>query len=144
MKSNLSTTIRLLHVASPTAAGTSSVTTSSVDMAQDGGYDGVLFLSAFGTPATNNNVYGRDSDDNSTFNDINASTTAPGASDAFQYLDIVIPQHRYVESVWQRGTSTTLGDVWALLYRSHHLPIQNIVSGVMNGKLLINPADGTH
>ena len=44
----LSEAVRVSRVMNGQVAGTSSVDGSSVDMAADGGYDGVLFIALFG------------------------------------------------------------------------------------------------
>lgn len=141
----ISTDCRLVKVKDSTANGAGDVTSDSVDMAQDGGYNGVIFFTNFATPAANNKGYAQYSDDNFvTPLDVAGSLLAPGASDGAQFVDIIRPASRYVRSVWQRGTSTVLGEVWALLYRARKVPVpaKNVVAGTMMGKTLVNPVAG--
>ena len=139
---NISTAVALVKVSGPTVAGTTTITPTAIDVsAYDA--DGIMFFTSFGTGAAGNKMYAHDSDDNSAFNDIAASTVPPGSTEPQQFIDIPMPQHRYVGPVFLRGTSTTIGDVWALLYRIRKEPVNNNVVGTMQGLLLVNPADGT-
>lgn len=139
----LSESLKLVKVADPSADGTSLVNGASVDMAADGGWDGVVFLTSFGTAAAGNAIHAETSDDDSTFNDLAGSEVNVGASDEDQFIDIVRPKERYLRAAALRGTSSTLGDIWALLYRGRTLPHNNVTAGTINGVQLVSPAEGT-
>jgi hypothetical protein len=136
----------LTKVSDPTTAGTSDVTGASVDMAAHGGFEGVCFFSSFGTAAAGNFLKAQQSSDDGVadgFSDLEGSAVDPGASDEDQFVDIVRPLKRYLRPVAIRGTSSALGDVWALLYRGSTIPVVNVIAGTINGVKLLSPAEGT-
>ena len=143
MHALLSEQTKLIRVAAAAAAGTTDVNGTGVDMQADGGWDGVLFLASFGTAAADNLIHAEQSEDNSSFADLEASEVDAGASDEQQWLDIYRPRERYVRPVAIRGTSSTLENMWAVLYRGRHLPYGNVTSGTIAGKALVSPAEGT-
>lgn len=132
-------------VADHSTANTGDVACSSVDMAEDGGYDGVLFFTSYGTTATNNILKASGSADDSTFAEY-ASTCQIATNDGTNtnedvMLDIHQPQQRYVKPVPERGTSTTVESVWAIRYRSHKLPVTDIAAGTGAIVRVSAPAD---
>lgn len=142
----LTDNVKIVKVADPATAATSDVTSSSVDLQADGGWDGVCFVSSYGTAAANNLMHAEcSSDDGSTdtFADMAGSEIDGGSSDEDQVIDIYQPPDRYVRCIAQRGTSSTMGDIWAILYRGKKLPFNNVVSGTLQVKRIIQPAEGT-
>ncbi len=139
--------VKLIKVKDHSTAATSAVNSDGVDMWQDGGYDGVLFLTSFGTPAVDNTINAAQSDDDGSvddYTDLEASKTVPGASDEDAYLEIFRPTKRWVRCEAARGTSSTLESIWALLYGPRDSrKVTNVVSGTITGKSLISPAEGT-
>lgn len=129
-------------VADHTTAGTGDVSCSSVDMAEDGGYDGVLFVTSYGTAAADNILKAAGSSDDSSFTEY-ASTAqiASGTSDEDVMLDIQRPLQRYVKPVPERGTSSTLESVWAIRYRSRKAPVTDVVSGTAAITRVSSPAN---
>lgn len=137
---------RLDKVADAATAATSTVNATGVDMAENGGWDGVLFFTSFATPAADNAIHAEQSADDAdadAYADLAGSEVDVGASDEDQFIDIQCPRERYVRCVALRGTSTALGDIWALRYRGRTAPIENVLSGTQNGKQLYRPAEGT-
>ena len=134
---------KIVHVAAAATAATTDVTTSGVDMGQDGGYEGVCFISTYGTAAAGNLPHGEQSTDNSSFADLLGTEVNVGASDEKVYLDILHPQEQYVRAVFKRGTSSTLGDVYAILYGPRKVPVDNTTAGTIHGELHVAPAEGT-
>lgn len=123
--------VKITKVADHTTAGTGDVSCSAVDMSEDGGYDGVVFVTSYGTANANNILKAAGSADNSTFAEY-ASTAqiASGSSDEDVILDIQRPSQRYVKPVPERGTSSTLESVYAIRYRSRTRPVtSHAVSG---------------
>src|SRR4051812_24922141 len=115
----LSARVKLIKVQDHTVAGTSAVNSDGVDMDQDGGYAGVLFLSSFGTAASNNTVNAAQSSDNGSaddFTDLTGTSVTSGTSDEDVWLDIYKPTNRSVRYEVARGTSSTLESIWAILY----------------------------
>ncbi len=141
----VSENVKLTKIADPSTAATSDVTSSSVDLAGNGGWDGVLLVTSYGTPAANNLFHVEGCDDDSTFLDVEGSEVdLEGASDEDQWIDVFRPIYRYYRVVAARGTSSTLGDVWALLYRGKTAPFTgNVLAGTIVGKAILSAAQGT-
>jgi len=133
-----------VKVADHTTAGTGDVSCASVDMAADGGYDGVLFMTSYGTAAADNILKAAGSDDDSTFSEYAstaqiASGAAPSNEDVL--LDIQRPLQRYVKPVPERGTSSTCESVWAIRYRSRNRAVTTVVSGTAGLAQATSPAN---
>jgi hypothetical protein len=138
---------KLTKVADHTAAATTDVTSSSVDMQ---GWDGVVFFTSYGTAAADNLIHiEQSSDDGSsdTFTDVAGSeVNASGASDEDQFVDILRPEERYLRCIAVRGTSSTCESIWALQYRGRKAPFAsspNLTSGTIYGNRLQSPVAGT-
>ena len=127
---------KIIKVKAATAVGTTDVTTEAVDMAQDSGWGGICFISTYGTPAVDNKPHAEQSTDNSAWSDLAGTELAPGASDATLFLEIGYPHERYQRSVWQRGTSSTLGEVYAILFNPRQVPF----TGQAVGEVHMSPA----
>lgn len=104
---------RLIQVMNSVAAGTSTQTSSSVDMSQNGGYRGLRFIASLGTltstQVTSMKVAG--SLDNSSFNDLKGSGTgnmADADSNKLLVCDVYRPIHRYNEAIIVRGTANAV------------------------------------
>lgn len=139
----LSDNLTLTKVSDHTTAGTSDVTSSSVDMAN---YTGVVFLTSFGTAATNNDCHiEQSSDDGSSdsFADLTGTDTTAGSSDEDVWIDMRNPRERYLRMICERGTSSTLESVWAFRYGGRSLPVDNTTTGTINGEQHNSPAEGT-
>ena len=135
--------VKITKVADHTTAGTGDVSCSSVDMAADGGYDGVVFVTSYGTAATDNILKAAGSSDDSSFTEY-ASTAqqASGSSDEDVILDIQRPLQRYVKPVPERGTSSTCESVYAIRYRSRNRPVtSHDVTGTSAIQQASSPAD---
>jgi len=140
---NLSSQVLITKVADPLTAGTSVGNGTGVDMK---GYSGCLFLTSFGTPAANNLLHVEGSSVTSTtgYADLAASEVdAAGASDEDMWVDIKAPRKRYLRPVALRGTSSTLGDMWALRYGPKTMPTDNSTAGTIAGKAVLAPSTGT-
>lgn len=136
----LSGQIKITKVADHTAAGTTAVNSSSVDMAN---YEGVLFLTSFGTAATDNSVNAAQSSDDSSFDDLLGTKTGATASDEDVWLDIYRPSDRYVRLEAVRTTSSTLESIYAIQYGPKKLPVDNTTTGTIIGEAHVSPAEGT-
>ena len=128
----ISEIIKIKRVKAYQADGTSTVTTDSVDL-QSEGADGVLFLTSFQTAAAGNILKAQVSDDDSTFTDVSGGAVVPGSSDETQWSEVVSPGKRYARGSCARGTSTVLGDCYALLFRMRVRPPVNNVAGTIAG-----------
>lgn len=143
IKRALSELGKLDQVGNSSTAATSTVNSSSVDMA---GYENALFFGRFGTPAANNTIKIQQSDDNGgsdDWTDLAGSQVVPGASDENVYVDVIRATKRYVRAVFLRGTSTTLSDLWCVRYGARNLPVNNRIAGTCAGKIIGSAAEGT-
>jgi hypothetical protein len=143
MSVNLSTLVKITKVKDHSTAATSAVNSDGVDMA---GYEGVLFLTSFGTAASDNTCNLAQSDDNGSsddFTDLTGTSVTSGSSDEDVYLDIYRPQKRYVRLEAARGTSSTLESIWAIQYGPRSAPVDNTTSGTIVGEFHAEPAEGT-
>lgn len=135
--------VKITKVADHSTATTGDVVCASVDMAADGGYDGVCFVTSYGTAAADNILKASGSADDSTFAEY-ASTAqiASGSSDEDVILDIAKPLQRYVKAVPERGTSSTCESVWAIQYRSRNrIVTSHAISGTSAIIQAASPAD---
>ncbi len=142
----ISSRVKLIKVQDHTADGTSAVNATEVDMDQDGGYAGVLFLTSFGTAASGNTINAAQSSDNGSaddYTDLTGTSVSSGTSDEDVWLDIYKPTKRYVRLEAARGTSSTLESIWAVLYEPRVMSVDNTTSGTIIGEGHISPAEGT-
>lgn len=148
MQGYLTQNVKITKVADHTAAGTTDVTGASVDMAEDGGYDGVVFMTSFGTAAADNLLKAQQSSDDGSaddFGDLEGTGVVSGASPSNEdvVLDIQRPTKRYVRPVAVVDTSSTVESIWAIRYRSREVPLTNSVSGTLICEQHSSPAEGT-
>lgn len=146
MNGLLSKQCKFIKVKDHSAAATTAVDSDGVDMDQDGGWEGVVFLTSFGTAAAGNTVNAAQSSDNALaddYTDLEGTSVSSGTSDEDVWLDIYRPTKRYVRLEAARGTSSTLESIWAILYRGKKLPATNVTSGTIIGEGHVSPDEGT-
>ena len=139
----ISELVKFQKVQDHTSAGTSTVTSDTIDLS---GYDGVCVISSFGTAASNNTVKLQQSSDDGgsdDYSDLEGTSTTSGSSDEDVFVDLKSPTKRYVKAVFARGTSSTLESVYAILYRARALPVDNTTTGTIAGETFTAPAEGT-
>lgn len=111
-------------------AATSAIESNVVDMS---GYDGVLFLTRFGTAAANNSVKVQQGEESNLSDavDLEGSGVVSGADPSNEaiYVDVYKPNKRYVRLYATRGTSSTLGEIWAIKYCPRKAPQVHAVKG---------------
>lgn len=142
-RGHLGNKIKMTHVKTHSTAATSDVDSDSVDMA---GYNGVMFLSYFGTAAANNILKVQQSSDNGSaddWSDVAGTAVSSGTSDENVWVDVYRPTKRYVRVKALRGTSSTLESIYAFRYDARSLPEANIISGTIVGETHLDPAEGT-
>ena len=127
---NLSNAVKINLGGATTAAGTTTVTGSTIDMQ---GYEGVLFIAKFGTAATDNTLKAAQgaASDMSDAADLLGTSVGVGASDELVWLDIYRPRERYVRALALRGTSTTLDSLWAIQYGARSKNQDNSTTGTI-------------
>lgn len=135
---------KLIKVADHSSANTTAVTSTGVDMK---GYDGVTFLTSFGTAAADNIVKVQGSDDDGgsdAYADLLGTAVAlGGASDEDQVAEVYRPAQRYLRLYATRGTSTTLESVWAILWGARDQAVDNTTTGTIAAERNVSPAEGT-
>lgn len=145
MQGLISEETKLIQTDALTAAGTSLISGTGVDMQADGGWDGVRLFVSIGTPAANNIVHAEQSSDDAVadaYTDIaDSEPAAVDTDDPVQRIDIFRPQERYVRLVVARGTSTALGALFAELYRARKPPYAPTADH--NSVALVEPIAGT-
>ena len=124
--------------AAPTVTGTTTIDTAEVDMA---GWDGVLFVVRFGTPASNNNIRGQQDVVTGMAGAADlAGTLVNHATNAVHMLDLQRPQERFIRCRVTRGTSTTIDTMLVLQYRGRNKPPTQPTSVL---EQFTGPAEGT-
>jgi hypothetical protein len=113
---------KIAIVAPASADGTSDVESSIVDTA---GFRGVVFLTTIATPGAGNEIAIEQGAANSSAGmaEIAGSAIATGTgTDAMSVVSAIEPSDRFVRCVVKRGVSTTVSEVWAVLYGADRLP----------------------
>lgn len=139
----LSENVKITKCADAAGAATTDVTGATIDMA---GWDGVLFVTSYGTAAADNLIHveqGAASTMSDAADLAGGEIDLSGASDEDQWIDLYQPRERYVRCIAVRGTSSTLENLWAIQYRGKSRPVTNLTSGTIYGKRVIRPAEGT-
>lgn len=130
MMKELSQNSKIELVKAAQIAATSAVESDVVDMS---GYDGVLFLTRFGTAAANNSVKVQQGEESNLSDavDLEGSGVVSGADPSNEaiYVDVYKPNKRYVRLYVTRGTSSTLGEIWAIKYGPRKAPQVHAVKG---------------
>lgn len=112
--------MKVSQVLAQVATGTSTQNSSSIDQL---GFEGFTFVGCFETPAANNQAQLQGSPDNSTWNNI-GSPVGDGTHGIFTIDDYEPnPLYRYFRVQALRGTSTVLGDIYALQYGAKVEPV---------------------
>ncbi|MFN7019874.1 MAG: hypothetical protein ACK4WH_00925 [Phycisphaerales bacterium] len=140
--SNLLPNVKIDLLTAATAAGTTTITSGIVDMA---GWDGVIFVTTIQTPAANNiaKLQQGEASNLSDAADLAGSAQTSGTSDEGIILGVHRPLERYVRMSIARGTSTPLGEIWAIRYNGRTAPQTNSLSGTQAAKHLVSPTEGT-
>jgi len=133
----------ITKVADHTTAGTSDVTGTGVDMS---GYEGVIFITSYGTAAADNLPHAETSSDDGSadaYTDLAGTEVGVSTSDEDVWLEIKRPPERYVRIVAERGTSSTCESIWAIRYGARSRGVDNTTAGTIHGELHASPAAGT-
>lgn len=144
MNGFISAYTKLVKLGDHTAAGTSAVNSTGVDMTQNGGYRGALFFTSFGTAASGNKVNLAQGDTlGGSYDDLEGTSVSSGASDEDVWIDVWNPTNKFVRLEAVRGTSSTLESIWCQLYGARSLEVDNTTSGTITGETHDRPAEGT-
>jgi hypothetical protein len=139
---NLSANVKIRKVKAASTADTSAVNSDVVDMS---GYSGVMFFTTIGTANAGNYIKAQQDTDAAmgTAADLTGTKVVAAADTQVTWLDIFRPLERYVRVVVTRGASTTVGDIYAILYDAANKPCDNLVDDVIIGELYASPVEGT-
>ncbi|MBX9877625.1 MAG: hypothetical protein K2Y22_04135 [Candidatus Obscuribacterales bacterium] len=143
---NLLKHAKLIQVKTSSVAGTSDITSDTVDTE---GYDGVAFLVPFGT-ITSGAVTSIKAQQGAASGmgdaaDLlgSAQTVADTESDKSFWMDLSKPRERYVRCIVDRGTqNAVVGPIFAILYGPRVKPVSH-GTGISGGELSVSPAEGT-
>lgn len=138
---NLSKNTKLILVKAASAAGTSAVTTDTIDTQ---GFEGVMIFGSIATVNAGNYAKARQgaASDMSDGADLEGTKNVPGDNGDSFLIDITRPRERYVDVVVTRGVSTALGEIYALLYG----PVRKAPTtqgATIDAETFASPAEGT-
>ena len=134
MTAHLVESVKVVRAKAHEAANTTGVESDIVDTE---GFDGVMFLTTFGTGAANNTLKAQSSliNDSGGMADITGVASGSTLNKNEVMLDVHRPPRRYVRVVAARGTSSTLETIYALLYRARDLPTTQAATAVVVKKV---------
>ena len=114
MANNLVYRTKALNVATTEGSAGTAVNSSFVDLQ---GYDGAIFIGRIATSNSGNFAnLAQATATSASPNDLAGTRTSTGGVTDFR-IDVYRPEERYVRLEYDRsGTSTALGDTWAILY----------------------------
>ena len=139
----LTDNLKITKIADHTTAGTSTVTSSAVDMQ---GYTCAVFVTSFGTAASDNTFTIQSSSDDGSadaYTDLTGTQVGVSTSDEDVWEDICRPRERYLKIKADRGTSSTLESIWVIQYGARSLPQDNTTAGTIHGEQTNSPAEGS-
>lgn len=144
MSKQLLPDISVTRVQAATTSGTTTIASDAVAMP---GYDGVIFITTFGTGAAGNFLKGQQgaASDGSDAVDLEGTRVQTQASDSnfTTVLDIYLPTGAYVRCAAVRGTASTLEAMTAIRYSSHKKPTDNDIVDLIASIAVVSPAAGT-
>lgn len=145
MANNLSNSIKTTRVANASAAGTTAVNSSSVNMTN---FDGVRFTIGFGAIVSTavTSVNAAQSSDDSSFADLEGSSISVADDDDNQVvvLDIWRPVDKFVRVEVAKDTANSTVDfIIAEQYGPRVLPTTDDASTVVAREIHASPAEGT-
>lgn len=118
-----------------TSAGTSTITTSTIDLA---GCEGCLIIGSVGTPDATNTVGLTDSADDSSYAAVTGSTLATGTAAAFA-VELYKPTKRYARVVVTRAVSTTITPIYVIKFGKKLKPLVSALANVLGLLQLVSP-----
>jgi hypothetical protein len=137
----LSNHIKITKVKDHTTSADTAVTSDAVDMS---GYEGVVFVTSFGTANAGNTILAsQDTASGGDYTDLLGTSVSSGTSDEDVWIDVYRPSKRYVRCEIARGSASTLESIYAIQYGPRVLPVSNVLSGTIIGEAHVSPAEGT-
>ena len=143
---NLLTDAEITKLADATAAGTTAVNSTGVDMQ---GYEGVVFLVSAGVIVAGGvqSINAAQGDTlGGTYDDLAGSkvTIADDDDDQLFAVEIVRPVDRFVRLEIARATqNSAFGPIYAFRYGASKKPVSNNVTDAITSEIHASPAEGT-
>ncbi len=145
---NLSKEVKITRVMNAVAAGITDQNSTVLDMQ---GYDGVMFVAAFGTltatQVTSIKAQQGALPDGSDMIDLAGTAVGPLADadgNKCLVLDVYRPQERYVRCVVDRGIANAVIDgIIAVQYSARLMPTVHDATTIAASELQVSPAEGT-
>lgn len=134
---------KVTEVISATSTGTSTISSSAVDMQN---YENVVFITSLGTAAADNgHKVNQSSDDGSAddYTDLLDSKLLCNGTGKVIVSEIIKPRKRYVKCSVLRGTTTTINNCICIRWGAKNKPVTNAVSNAVAAEVLVSPAEGT-
>jgi hypothetical protein len=137
---NFSKDNKVVLAKAASAAATSAVNSDVIDMQ---GFEGVAFVGAIGTANAGNyaKVQQGAAANMSDAADLEGSKLVTGDDGDSFLSEIFRPKERYVRCVVTRGASTTIGEIYAILYGSKKKPVTH--GSTIDAELHVSPDEGT-
>ncbi len=134
---------RVTEVISATTTGTSTISSSAVDMTN---YENVAFITSLGTAAADNgHKVNQSSDDGGAddYTDLLGSSNLCNGTGKVVASEIIKPTKKWVKCSVLRGTTTTINSCICIRWGAKTKPVTNTTTNAMNTEVLISPAEGT-
>lgn len=137
MHGSLLDNVKITKVNAYAASAGTAINSTSVDMQ---GFEGVVFVTSLATANAGNSVNVAQSEDNSTFNDLEGTAQVPASDGHLVAIDVYRPRERYVRAEVDRGgTNTVVDAIFAIQYNGAKPPFTSIATQETH----VSPAEGT-
>ena len=135
---NFSANYELRKVAAGATTATDEVVSDIIDMQ---GAEGVILFTTIGTDNAGNYLKAQSSDAANMANAVDLEGKKIVATDDGQvvWLDIYKPQQRYITANVIRTATSATGDIYAIKYGMRTYPVDNLVTDIIIGELLVSP-----
>lgn len=140
----LSKHVKLSLAKAAQSAATTAITSDVIDMQ---GFEGVLFITRFGTANDGNFIKVQQGDESNLSDaaDLKGTKVVSGTDPSNEVcaVDIYKPTKRYLRLHATRGTSSTLGDTYAIQYQARKAPPVSVLAGTLVIETHVSPEEGT-
>lgn len=128
-------------VKTESGADTAEVDSDAIDME---GWEGVIFMTTFGTGhAANNYISAQQGATASPTTALANTKVLATVAKPTVLLDVFKPTKRYLRCVAIRGTSSTLGPIYAIKYGARKMPYDNAGQTDVNAESHVSPDEGS-
>lgn len=132
---------KITNVSDAVATGTTTISSSIVDMAD---YESVAFVANVGASAVDIGIKAQQDTASNMAGaaDLEGSKQLLDGTQKYMVLEIIKPAERYVRCQILRATTCTIGGIWAIQFNPRTLPITN-TSAALAAKTKVTPNEGT-